>query len=110
MTCKDSCVHYPVCKDTVADENWTVEAIRQMYSPPNCDNFKFNSAKGTWLYYSTTMMECSVCGRHTAKHRFEYCPHCGSAMIPKIQNKEDKPTDWEQLTLFDSIVGGSTSE
>ena len=34
--------------------------------------------KGTWKYYSTTMMECSVCGRHTAKHRYEFCPHCGA--------------------------------
>ena len=97
MTCKEHCIHYPVCKDTVADENWTIEAMKQMYSPPNCDNFKFNPAKGTWLYYSTTMMECSVCGRHTAKHRFEFCPHCGSAMTPKIQVKDDNPSDWEQL-------------
>lgn len=31
-----------------------------------------------WVRYSTTMMECSRCGRHTARHRFEYCPHCGA--------------------------------
>ena len=65
---------------------------------------------GAWLYYSTTMMECSVCGRHTARHRFEFCPHCGSAMIPKIQVKETECETYEQLTLFDSIAGGSTSE
>lgn len=35
---------------------------------------------GTWQYYSTTMMECSVCKRHTARHRFKYCPHCGAKM------------------------------
>ena len=33
---------------------------------------------GTWLWYSTTMMECSNCKRHTARHKFEYCPHCGA--------------------------------
>lgn len=33
-----------------------------------------------WVRYSTTMMECSRCGRHTARHRFEYCPHCGAQM------------------------------
>lgn len=33
-----------------------------------------------WVRYSTTMMECSRCGRHTARHRFEYCPHCGAPM------------------------------
>ncbi len=35
---------------------------------------------GRWTSYSTTMMECSVCKRHTARHRFEYCPHCGAKM------------------------------
>jgi PHP family Zn ribbon phosphoesterase len=83
MNCKDSCVHYPVCKDTVADENWTDDApeeIRAMFSPEKCDNFSFKPRLGHWNYYSTTMMECDVCGRHTARHRFEYCPHCGTKM------------------------------
>lgn len=35
---------------------------------------------GKWLYYSTTMMECNLCKRHVARHKFEYCPHCGSSM------------------------------
>jgi hypothetical protein len=35
---------------------------------------------GKWLYYSTTMMECSICKRHTARHRFAFCPHCGAQM------------------------------
>ena len=35
---------------------------------------------GEWLYYSTTMMECSKCHRHTARHKFKYCPHCGAKM------------------------------
>lgn len=60
-----------------------------------------DQAKGTWLYYSTTMMECSVCGRHTARHRFEFCPHCGSQMLPKIQVKEESMIDGAQLSLFD---------
>lgn len=34
----------------------------------------------TWVGYSTTMMTCSRCGRHTARHRFKYCPHCGARM------------------------------
>lgn len=33
-----------------------------------------------WLPYSHTMMECSACGRHTAIHRYRYCPHCGAYM------------------------------
>ena len=34
----------------------------------------------TWVRYSASMMACSRCGRHTARHRFEYCPHCGAPM------------------------------
>jgi ribosomal protein L37E len=33
---------------------------------------------GIWKLYSSTMMECSVCGRHVPYHRYRYCPHCGS--------------------------------
>lgn len=36
--------------------------------------------RGCWTRYSTTMMSCSVCGRHTARHKFKYCPHCGARM------------------------------
>lgn len=35
---------------------------------------------GAWEYYSTTMMECSICKRHTPRHRYMYCPHCGANM------------------------------
>ena len=35
---------------------------------------------GHWRYYSTTMQECSNCQRHTARHKFKYCPHCGAVM------------------------------
>ena len=38
---------------------------------------------GRWRYYSTTMQECSECQRHTARHKFKYCPHCGSFMEDK---------------------------
>jgi hypothetical protein len=42
MTCKD-CIHYCLCKDTLADENWredTPQEIKDMYSPKGCENFK----------------------------------------------------------------------
>lgn len=42
--------------------------------------------KGTWKYYSHTMMECSVCGRHTTKHKYKYCPHCGAEMDEEVAN------------------------
>lgn len=35
---------------------------------------------GEWIYYSHTMQECTVCKRHTARHRYEFCPHCGAKM------------------------------
>lgn len=35
---------------------------------------------GMWKRYSTTMMECSLCGKHTARHKFNYCPNCGAKM------------------------------
>ena len=44
---------------------------------------------GKWEYYSTTMMECSNCKRHTARHKFSYCPHCGAAMEDKYYDKID---------------------
>lgn len=40
---------------------------------------------GEWDYYSTTMMECSVCKRHTPRHRYEFCPHCGAKMGGKTE-------------------------
>ena len=56
--------------------------------PSECDilrvveNFAPESLrpKGRWEYYSTTMQECSVCKRHTARHRYEFCPRCGAKM------------------------------
>ncbi len=41
---------------------------------------------GEWLYYSTTMQECSNCKRHTARHKFKYCPHCGAVMEDKYND------------------------
>lgn len=39
---------------------------------------------GNWVYYSTTMQECSNCKRHTERHKFKYCPHCGASMGEKL--------------------------
>lgn len=40
---------------------------------------------GNWVSYSTTMQECSNCKRHTALHKFKYCPYCGATMGDKLQ-------------------------
>ena len=37
---------------------------------------------GHWEYYSSTMMECSVCKKHVPWHRYKFCPECGSYMLP----------------------------
>jgi uncharacterized OB-fold protein len=41
---------------------------------------------GIWKLYSSTMMECSVCGRHVPYHRYRYCPHCGSRNSMEAEN------------------------
>lgn len=35
---------------------------------------------GQWERYSTSMMSCSICRKHTARHQFNYCPNCGAKM------------------------------
>lgn len=35
---------------------------------------------GEWKYYSPTMQECSVCKKHTPRHRYGFCPRCGAKM------------------------------
>jgi uncharacterized OB-fold protein len=41
---------------------------------------------GIWKLYSSTMMECSVCGKHVPYHRYRYCPHCGSRNSMEARN------------------------
>lgn len=61
---------------------------------------------GTWEDYSTTMMVCSICGKHVAKHKYKFCPECGNRMMSKNKLKSDKIQDWEQLTFFPSHAHG----
>ena len=60
---------------------------------------------GHWECYSTTMMECSVCKKHVPKHRYKFCPECGSKMVPKVKVTLDSKEDWEQLDLFNIHTG-----
>ena len=53
-------------------------AIRDVKRLPTADVTEVKH--GEWKHYSTTMMECSICGKHTAKHRYNYCPNCGAKM------------------------------
>lgn len=94
MTCKD-CIHYCICKDTLADENWredTPQEIKDMYSPNGCENFKNKEdftevTHGHWIYdrtyYEADECYCSICNQlmTTAKDvRMNYCPRCGARM------------------------------
>lgn len=62
---------------TVAKTNNPIYRDRKMEADVNVEPKR---EPAVWVRYSTTMMECSRCGRHTARHRFEYCPHCGAPM------------------------------
>lgn len=56
----------------------TMKAIGIVNSAPIVDVEPVRHGK--WIPYSSTMMECSVCKRHTARHKYEYCPRCGAKM------------------------------
>ena len=45
-------------------------------------------SEGVWKLYSSTMMECSVCGTHVPYHRYKYCPHCGSKNSMEVANEK----------------------
>lgn len=35
---------------------------------------------GMWFHYSSTMMECSICRKHTPIRKYDFCPRCGARM------------------------------
>lgn len=106
MTCKD-CIHYCVCKDTVADENWSDEApaeLRVMYSPEGCENFT------EILHHPETCEHCHPPFKRFGKYyiktgysndptlyvlrrseciggvMIEYCPMCGRKLDQPIED------------------------
>jgi predicted amidophosphoribosyltransferase len=54
------------------------------------------------------MIECNQCKKHVPKHRYKYCPECGSKMVPKapkVGTVSDCEEDWwEQLSVFSDII------
>lgn len=64
--------------------DYIIKGVKGEFYPCKPDVFSLTYAPeqepATWVRYSTSMMACSRCGRHTARHRFEYCPHCGAPM------------------------------
>lgn len=74
-------------KDT--EGNWYIESkngaltsdkFGRTYGPAIDKLAGYEHKEGIWKYYSSTMMECSVCKRHVPYHKYEFCPHCGSKM------------------------------
>lgn len=56
--------------------------IAAVINAPTVDSVEV--VHGNWVYYSTSMQECSNCKRHTARHKFKYCPYCGAVMGDKL--------------------------
>lgn len=66
-----------------------IDAKRLLAEMPAAD-VEPEQEPAVWVRYSTYMMTCSRCGRHTARHRFEYCPHCGAKMDGKDEDDGQK--------------------
>ena len=85
--CKD-CIHYCICKDTVADENWTDEAlieIKRMFSPAGCENFAPAYA----------CEECSPDPTPAGGLTGWICPKCGAALSPFVNYCIKCSGNWE---------------
>ncbi len=85
MTCYNNCAHWRVCENI--SDPCMEDIISGKEVEKHCSAF-LEIKQGVWKYYSSTMMECSVCQRHTARHRYEFCPHCGAKM-DKEETKND---------------------
>jgi len=99
---KNLCSRYPTC--TCIDRDGHCSTPQQHAKIIYGLGYK-KATLGHWDYYSTTMMECSVCKKHVPKHRYNFCPECGSKMVPKVNVTLDSKEDWEQIT-FDSLHTG----
>lgn len=95
---KDLCSRYPMCTCTERDGHCTIPT---RHAEIIYDLGYEKTLVGTWEYYSTTMMECSICKKHVPRHRYNYCPECGSRMLSNGAQKPLEEETWRQLTLFD---------
>ena len=93
---KDLCSRYSIC--TCIDRDGNCSTPQQHAKIIYGLGYK-KQIVGHWKHYSTTMMECSVCQRHVARHKYEYCPHCGATMVSHETSTVKEI--YEQLTLSD---------
>ena len=70
--------------DDYEGDGFGIVYVRHIDETPTVDAVEV--VHGQWRYYSTTMQECSNCQRHTARHKFKYCPHCGAVMEDKYND------------------------
>ena len=76
LPCKEAGKDHNGCK---CDVCWVDDMRGDVIDAPTAD-VEPKRGPATWVRYSTSMMACSRCGGHTARHRFEYCPRCGAPM------------------------------
>ena len=81
------------CKEQGKDSNgmkcracWVDDMLSEVMDAPAADVEPVRH--GRRKRYSTTMMECSLYNKHTARHKFNYCPSCGSKMDLEEENDE----------------------
>ena len=55
-----------------------IDAKRMLADMPAADVAPVR--RGHWKRYSTSMMECTQCGKHVARQRYYHCPNCGAKM------------------------------
>jgi hypothetical protein len=84
-TAIEACAEWGLLFEAVNDNPLSRQILwgnnpRKIYADEYWDDHAKEVKYGHWKYYSTTMMECSICKRHVARHRFSYCPHCGAKM------------------------------
>lgn len=94
------------CKEQGKDSNgmkcracWVDDMLSEVMDAPAADVAEVRH--GRWKRYSTTMMECSLCGKHTARHKFNYCPNCWAKM-----DLEDEENDKQTVFQGEKVETG----
>ena len=102
MTCKD-CIHYEVCKDTVADENWTDDApkeFKEMFSPKGCENFKNKSDYVTKDEIAQLMWERDKAIEQLRSYGVDFCQEKKELAEVKHGEWEDRPNpQWKAYDI-----------
>ena len=77
---RDICLEKQNCNDVC---NPTDSCTALKYAERAYEQGYRKQNRGIWFHYSTTMMECSICRKHTPIRRYDFCPRCGAKMKGK---------------------------